>query len=58
MRKQNEARIQKAISGFRIPMMSIPKLYKMLEQAVESDWADVELKQLVKQFPGVEEASS
>lgn len=55
---QREVRIQNAIRGFRIPMMSIPKLYKSLEQAVESDWSDDELKQLVKEFSGVEEASS
>lgn len=53
--KQNEARIQNAINGFRIPMMSIPKLYKSLEQAIESDWTDAELKQLVSEFPGVEQ---
>jgi hypothetical protein len=56
MRKFNQDRIQKAVTGFRIPMMSIPKLYKRLEQAVASDWTDEELKMLVKQFPGVEEA--
>lgn len=55
---QREVRIQNAIRGFCIPMMSIPKLYKSLEQAVESDWSDDELKQLVKEFSGVEEASS
>lgn len=54
--KRNEARIQRAVAGFRIPMMSIPKLYKSLEQAVESDWTDEELKQVVAQFPGVEAA--
>lgn len=54
--KYHDARIQKAITGFRIPMLSIPKLYKALEQAVESDWTDAELQQLVAQFPGVEAA--
>ena len=49
-----KARIQNAVYGFVIPMMAIPKLYKMLEQAVESDWTDAEMKAIVAQFPGVE----
>ena len=55
IQKLNEARIQRAVSGFGIPMLSIPALYKQLEQAVESDWSDEELKQVVREFPGVEE---
>jgi hypothetical protein len=54
---QKKARIQNAVYGFVIPMRSIPQLYKMLEQAVESDWTDAEMKSIVAQFPGVEASS-
>jgi hypothetical protein len=52
-KKQIEARIQRAIVGFQIPMMSIPKLYKALESAVAAGQADEELKAVVAAFPGV-----
>jgi hypothetical protein len=50
------ARIQNAVFGFRIPMMSIPKLYKELEGAVAAGKSDAELQTLVAGFPGVEVA--
>ena len=53
-KKLAEARINRAMIGFRIPMMPIPKLYKSLEQAVEADWADAELQKIVGRIPGVE----
>ena len=48
------ARIQRAVVGFRIPMMSIPKLYSALEFAVAEGKSDVELQAVVAGFPGVE----
>ena len=51
------ARIQGAVYGFRIPMLSIPKLYTELDTAVAAGGSDTELKRLVAKFPGVEVAS-
>jgi hypothetical protein len=48
------ARIQRAVCGFIIPMMSIPKLYKQMEDAVAAGKSDDELKAVVAAFPGVE----
>jgi pyruvate/2-oxoglutarate dehydrogenase complex dihydrolipoamide dehydrogenase (E3) component len=50
------ARVQRAVVGFQIPMMSIPKLYKVLEDAVASGKSDEDLKAAVAAFPGVAEA--
>jgi hypothetical protein len=50
------ARIQRAVVGFLIPMLSIPKLYKALEEAVAAGKADDELKAVIAAFPGVEVA--
>jgi len=47
-----EARIQSAVCGFIIPMMSIPKLYGLLEAAVDQGKPDEELKAIVAAFPG------
>jgi hypothetical protein len=55
-KKLAEARIQRAVSGFSIPMMSIPKLYKALEAAVAAGQADEDLKAVVAAFPGVKES--
>ena len=48
-----EARIQRAIVGFQIPMMSIPKLYREMEAAVAAGKTDEDLKAVVAAFPGV-----
>jgi hypothetical protein len=48
------ARIQRAVVGFIIPMMSIPKLYKQMEAAVADGGSDEDLKAVVAAFPGVE----
>ena len=48
------AKIQSAVYGFIIPMMSIPALYKALEQAVEAGKSSDDLKAIVAAFPGVE----
>lgn len=48
------ARIQNSVYGFLIPMMSIPKLYKLQEEAVAAGASDEELKAVVAAFPGVE----
>jgi hypothetical protein len=50
------ARVSRAVVGFQIPMMSIPKLYKALESAVAAGESDAELKAMVAAFPGVAEA--
>ena len=47
------ARIQSAVYGFVIPMLSIPKLYKALESAVAEGKSDADLKAIVAAFPGV-----
>ena len=49
------ARIQRAINGFQIPMMSIPALYKALEADVAAGASDEQLKATVGAFPGVVE---
>jgi hypothetical protein len=56
--KMVAARIQNAVFGFIIPMMSIPKLYKQMEAAVASGGSDAELKMVVASFPGVELSSN
>jgi len=49
-KKLREARIQRAVSGFVIPMMSIPALYKYLEELVAADVSDEGLKLAVGSF--------
>jgi hypothetical protein len=51
-----KARIQRSVVGFLIPMMSIPKLYKLQEAAIAEGKSDEELKAIVAAFPGVMEA--
>lgn len=48
-----EKRISRAIVGFQIPMMSIPKLYKELETADAAGKSAEDLKAIVAAFPGV-----
>jgi hypothetical protein len=54
--KLAEARINRAVVGFQIPMMSVPKLYGELEAAIGAGKSDEELKAAVAAFPGVEAA--
>jgi hypothetical protein len=49
-----DARINRAVVGFQIPMLAIPKLYSMLEALIASGASDDELKVAVAGFPGVE----
>ena len=49
-------RIQRSVVGFRIPMMSIPALYKLQEAAITEGKSDAELQAIVAAFPGVEAA--
>lgn len=51
-----DARLQRAVCGFMIPMLAIPNLYRAMELAVEQGKTDADLKALVKAFPGVEVA--
>lgn len=51
------ARIQRAVVGFIIPMMSIPKLYRQMEEAVAAGKSDEDLKAVVAAFPGIEPSS-
>ena len=55
-KKAREACINKAIVGFQIPMMSIPKLYSALELSIAYGMSDAELKKVVAEFPGVMES--
>ena len=48
------ARVQRAVTGFLIPMMSIPKLSAVLKQAIAAGQSDEELKAVVAAFPGIE----
>ena len=50
------AQIQHAVTGFIIPMMSIPKLYRQMEEAVAAGASNEELKLIVAEFPGVTES--
>jgi hypothetical protein len=49
-KKAVAAKIQSAIYGFQIPMMSIPKLYKYLEALVAADVSEEGLKLAVASF--------
>jgi hypothetical protein len=48
-----EWRIQRAVGGFQIPMMSIVALHKALQQAIAAGQSDDELKTLIGAFPNV-----
>lgn len=52
-KKMIEARINRAVIGFQIPMMGIPKLYAHLEHAVRSNMDDAYLAKIVAECPGV-----
>jgi hypothetical protein len=54
--KQHAARIQKAVTGFRIPMMEIVPLYSKLDAAIAADTTDEGLKTIVATHPRVETA--
>jgi formylmethanofuran:tetrahydromethanopterin formyltransferase len=41
------------VTGFIIPMMSIPKLSAALKAAIAAGQADEELKAVVASFPGI-----
>jgi len=56
MKAMSDARISKAIGGFVIPMMEIPKLYSKLELGVEFGFSDEELKNIVAGWSGVKES--
>lgn len=55
--RERNTRINRAISGFRIPMMSIPQLGRALDAAMAQGKLDEELKAIVAAFPGVEVAA-
>ena len=55
-KKLAEARISRAIVGFVIPMMSIPKLSAVLKASIAEGKSDAELQAIVAAFPGVEVA--
>jgi hypothetical protein len=52
-RKMATARIQRAVSGYGIPLMSIVKLYSVLNDAILAGKTDDELRSLVANYPGV-----
>jgi len=53
-----QTRLQRAIYGYRIPMLSIPALYRLLEVAADAGQNDAELKAIVEIYPGVEKADT
>jgi hypothetical protein len=48
------ARISRAIAGYQIPLLSIPRLYKVLEEAILAGKSNGDLRDIVAAFPGVE----
>jgi hypothetical protein len=52
-RKTVEIRINRAVVGFRIPIMEMVKLSKALDTAIVAGKSDDELKEIVASFPGV-----
>ena len=56
-KKLAEARVSRAIVGFQIPMLSIPKLCKALNEAIAFGKSDEELKAVVAAFPGIIESN-
>jgi hypothetical protein len=44
------ARIQKTITGFQIPVMSISKLYQVLNAGIAAGKSDDDLKTMVSDF--------
>jgi hypothetical protein len=54
-RKAATARICRAVTGFAIPLLAIPQLDKLLEQAIATGSTDEELKAIVAAYPGVED---
>jgi hypothetical protein len=53
-----DARINRAVCGFIIPMMSIPPLYRLLEAEVAAGKSDDDLKAAVAAFPGIKPSLS
>jgi hypothetical protein len=57
-KKMREARVNRAVVGFQIPMLSLVKLGKELDAAIVAGKSDDELKAIVAAFPGVNKARS
>ena len=57
-KKIMEARVNRAVVGFVIPMMSIPKMCKALEEAIAAGWSDEELKSIVASYSGWREGEA
>ena len=51
--KKDAARIQRAVTGLLIPMMTIPKLYAHAEQLIADGVDDAQLAAGVRQFLGL-----
>jgi hypothetical protein len=51
------ARVQRAVTGYLIPFLSIPKLSAVLKAAIAEGKADEELKAIVAAFPGITPSS-
>jgi Pyruvate/2-oxoacid:ferredoxin oxidoreductase gamma subunit len=56
-KKIMEARINRAVVGFVIPMMAIPKMCKAMEEAIAAGFSDDEIKSIVATWPGVVESA-
>ena len=56
VKKLVDARINRAVIGFQIPMMSIPQIYNALEAAIAAGNPDERLREIVAAFPGVSQS--
>lgn len=50
------ARCARAVTGFAVPLLAIPPLTKLLEQAIATGSTDEQLKAIVAAYPGVEKS--
>jgi hypothetical protein len=49
------ARFSRALAGFQVPLLSIPKLSEAMLNAIALGKSDEELRAIVASFPGVTE---
>jgi hypothetical protein len=54
-RKAAIARCARAVTGFAVPLLAIPPLTKLLEQAIATGSTDEQLREIVAAYPGVED---
>jgi hypothetical protein len=54
-RKAAIARCARAVTGFAIPLLTIPSVTTLLEEAIEAGKTDEELKAIARAYPGIVE---